>query len=43
MAIRTREEFLRHTCMKAGLPPETWQKTACRIERFEAEVFGELS
>jgi AmmeMemoRadiSam system protein A len=39
----TREEFLRHTCMKAGLPPETWQNAACRIERFEAEVFGEAS
>ena len=37
----TREEFLRHTCIKAGLPPDTWQKSACRIEKFEAEVFGE--
>lgn len=39
----TREEFLRHTCMKAGLPPDTWQKGACTIEKFEAEVFGETS
>jgi AmmeMemoRadiSam system protein A len=37
----TREEFLRHTCIKAGLAPDTWQKGACRIEKFEAEVFGE--
>lgn len=37
----TREEFLQHTCIKAGLPPDTWQKSACRIEKFEAEVFGE--
>lgn len=37
----SREEFLRHTCIKAGLPPDTWQNAACRIERFEAEVFGE--
>jgi AmmeMemoRadiSam system protein A len=37
----TREEFLRHTCVKAGLPRDTWQKPGCQIERFEAEVFGE--
>lgn len=37
----TREEFLRHTCIKAGLHPDTWQKSTCRIEKFEAEVFGE--
>jgi len=39
----TREEFLRHTCMKAGLHPEAWKNAACRIEKFEAEVFGEES
>ena len=33
-------EFLAHTCGKAGLPPDTWQKGA-RIEMFSAEVFGE--
>jgi len=37
----SREEFLRHTCVKAGLPPDSWQSTSCRIEKFEAEVFGE--
>lgn len=37
----TREEFLRHTCIKAGLHPDTWQNGSCRIEKFEAEVFGE--
>lgn len=37
----TREEFLRHTCMKAGVPPESWRLDSCRIERFSAEVFGE--
>ena len=36
-----REEFLEHTCMKAGLPPESWRSPECRIERFSAEVFGE--
>jgi len=32
--------FLAHTCHKAGLPTDAWQKGA-RIWRFEAEVFGE--
>ena len=37
----TVEEFLSHTCMKAGLPPDTWKTGSCRLEKFEAEVFGE--
>jgi len=37
----TAEEFLRHTCLKAGLPADTWKNPSCRIEKFEAEVFGE--
>ncbi|HOX42840.1 MAG TPA: AmmeMemoRadiSam system protein A [Myxococcota bacterium] len=36
-----REEFLAHTCMKAGLPPEAWREGGTRIELFEAQVFGE--
>lgn len=36
-----REAFLRHTCMKAGLPPEAWREPGCGIERFSAEVFSE--
>lgn len=36
-----RETFLRQTCVKAGLPPESWQSSDCRIEKFSAEVFGE--
>lgn len=35
-----RETFLTHTCLKAGLPPDAWQKGAT-IEIFSAEVFGE--
>jgi AmmeMemoRadiSam system protein A len=35
-----RETFLSQTCMKAGLPPDAWQKGA-NIEVFTAEVFGE--
>lgn len=36
-----RTEFLRHTCHKAGLPPDAWQDRDTTIEAFEAEVFGE--
>ncbi len=35
-----RETFLRHGCLKAGLPDDAWKKGA-KIEVFEAEVFGE--
>lgn len=35
------EEFLRHTCLKAGLPPHAWQEPDVTIEAFEAEEFGE--
>jgi len=36
----TREQFLRQTCLKAGLPYDAWQQGAT-VFRFEAEVFGE--
>ncbi|MEA2462384.1 MAG: uncharacterized protein QOJ98_131 [Acidobacteriota bacterium] len=36
-----RETFLRQTCVKAGLPPDSWQSDDCRIEKFSAEVFSE--
>lgn len=35
------EEFLDHTCMKAGLPRSSWRSPETRIERFSAEVFAE--
>jgi len=34
------QEFLRETCMKAGLLPDAWHHDAT-IEAFTAEVFGE--
>jgi AmmeMemoRadiSam system protein A len=34
------EQFLRQTCLKAGLEPDAWQRGA-RISRFEAEVVGD--
>jgi AmmeMemoRadiSam system protein A len=33
--------FLRHTCLKAGLPPGAWQEPDCEVEAFEADEFGE--
>lgn len=36
-----REEFLRHTCLKAGLHEEAWRDPQTLVEWFEAEVWGE--
>jgi len=36
----TRDEFLRRTCEKAGLPADAWRHGA-QVYRFAAEVFGE--
>ena len=36
----TRETFLEHTCIKAGLPRDAWKKGA-RMFVFEAQVFSE--
>jgi AmmeMemoRadiSam system protein A len=36
----TVEQFLRQTCVKAGLPPEAWRHGA-HVYRFDAEVFGD--
>ena len=36
----TREQFLRQTCLKAGLPADAWQHGAV-VFRFDAEVFGD--
>lgn len=35
-----RETYLRHGCLKAGLPDDAW-KTGAKIEIFEAQVFNE--
>ncbi len=35
-----REQFLQHTCQKAGLPADAW-KHGAKIEIFSADVFGE--
>ena len=36
-----RETFLEHTCVKAGLPPDSWKQEGITILKFTAEVFGE--
>ena len=37
----TRDEFLRQTCLKAGLAADAWRQGATLLT-FEAEIFGEL-
>ena len=37
----TREQFLEHTCIKAGLPPAAWKEKGAELLAFQAEVFGE--
>lgn len=39
----TREEFLAHTCAKAGLPPHAWKEADTDIFVFSAEVIEEES
>ena len=35
------EEFLSHTCMKAGLTPDAWLDSETKIYKFQAEIFKE--
>lgn len=35
------EEFLKHVCLKAGLPARAWQEPGTELEVFQAEEFGE--
>jgi AmmeMemoRadiSam system protein A len=37
------EEFISHTCMKAGLHPDSWRDGSVKFETFSATVFGEKS
>jgi AmmeMemoRadiSam system protein A len=37
----TREQFLGHTCAKAGLPTDTWKSAGVELLAFQADVFGE--
>jgi uncharacterized protein len=35
------EEFLKHVCLKAGLPARAWQEPGTELEVFQAAEFGE--
>ena len=36
------EEFLSHTCMKAGLMPDAWYDKNTKISKFSGQVFTEI-
>ena len=36
------DEFLSHTCMKAGLLPDAWLEEGTKIYKFSAEIFSEI-
>jgi AmmeMemoRadiSam system protein A len=36
-----RETFLRQTCLKAGLPTDSWQAEDTEIYIFSAQIFGD--
>ena len=38
-----RDTFIRHTCMKAGLPQDAWKDPSTVIEIFTAVIFSEKS
>ena len=37
-----KEEFLSHTCMKAGLPPDAWFDMETKIYKFQGQIFTEV-
>lgn len=37
------EDFLRHTCLKAGLSPDDWLEEGIEVFRFQSDVFSEKS
>ncbi len=37
------EEYLQHTCNKAGLPADAWKDSQTEFMSFQAEIFGEES
>ena len=37
-----KEEFLSHTCMKAGLLPDAWIDKSTKISKFSGQIFTEL-
>jgi uncharacterized protein (TIGR00296 family) len=37
------ENYLEHTCMKAGLPEDQWKDPETEFMAFQAEIFGEIA
>jgi hypothetical protein len=37
-----KEEYLSHTCMKAGLPPDAWLDKTTKISKFQGQIFTEI-
>lgn len=37
-----KEEYLSHTCMKAGLPPDAWFDKTTKISKFQGQIFTEI-
>jgi len=35
------KQLLEHTCMKAGLDKDAWQRDSCKVYRFSAQIFSE--
>lgn len=35
------EEFLEHTCLKAGLNRKAWKEGGCEVKKFQGEIFRE--
>lgn len=41
--IDSKEEFLSHLCIKAGIPPNIWKSNKAKLFKFHAQVFKEDS
>ena len=35
----TEEEFLEHTCMKAGISADSWMDESCDVYKFQGQIF----
>ena len=35
----TKEEFLEHTCMKAGISTDSWMDASCDVFKFQGQIF----
>ena len=35
----TKEEFLEHTCMKAGISADSWMDESCDVLKFQGQIF----